>query len=228
VGTNIWLFPMKSPQRRRGQSIVARNILRLACETEGVALTEKELALPGFDLIEVFAREKKRCLSISHCSSMVAVSLASDNVGIDCEAIGRCRNWQGIARQFFTAREADYIESSSAEDRELAFLRHWVLKEAYIKAIRGSIFGDLNRLIIDARYRMSIVDADHLKTWQAWSLELSSCPIAVCTSASGPLCISLVRKVSSNVAESVVQVQPTSMADEIKVCEVYGFSNLSA
>jgi phosphopantetheine--protein transferase-like protein len=180
-------------------------MLRIICETEGIALGESELSLPGLDLIELFFNRYNIGLSIAHCRGMLAVALGPGRVGVDCELKGRSRNWQGIAQQFFTPSEAHTISVAKPDEREKAFLRHWVLKEAYIKAIHGSIFGDLNRLVVEGQ-GVSIMasECNTRNKWWTWEVELSGSMIALCSSHSGAVVFSVIDSLSSESAAPVV------------------------
>lgn len=63
--------------------------------------------------------------SISHSSDRGAIAISDKPVGIDIELI-KDRNYRSVARKF-SAREQGEI--NCLED----FLKHWVIREAYIK-----------------------------------------------------------------------------------------------
>ena len=107
--------------------------------------------------MHLFARRFQRHLSIAHCVGLVAVALSEARIGVDCEACGRQRRWLKIAEQFFSDGEFRSIARAPTSSQERLFLRHWVLKEAYIKAIRGSVFGDLNRLQLTGNNRVLLM-----------------------------------------------------------------------
>jgi phosphopantetheinyl transferase len=182
MATKVWLHPLESEQRRKRQSILARKLLRAICNLEGIGLSENELRLPGLELIELFSSRDNIGLSIAHCPGMLAIALGPDRVGVDCEVMGRRRNWQGIANVFFTPGEAQAVSAARPEDREAVFLRHWVLKEAHIKAIRGSIFGDLNRLVVDSELGPVVDNPDSTDIWRFRETEQSRSLIAACSS----------------------------------------------
>ena len=215
MATKVWLLPLEIPCRRKEQSTHARELLKIVCDLEGIVLAEKTLLLPGLQLIEQFSTDLGLGLSITHSSQMVAIALSEADVGIDCEPKGRNRNWQGIAQQFFTAKEAEVIATVNSDQRESVFLRHWVLKEAYLKALHGSIFGDLNRLVLEGPRIAKVDDCGGQRIWRGWKLELFGCSIAVCSASGGPLIISQVHQTTS-----VIQALSTSLANEIKVVKV--------
>ena len=204
MATKIWLLPLKTASRRKEQSARARELLKQVCAWEGISPPENALKLPGLQLIEQFSTNLGLCLSIAHCPMMVAIALAETDVGIDCEHQGRNRNWLGIAQQFFTAKEAEAIAAARSDQRESVFLHHWVLKEAYLKAFHGSIFGDLNRLVLEDPRNAIVDDCGRQRSWGGWKLELLGCPIAVCSASSGPLIISQVQSPAFAVIENTI------------------------
>lgn len=157
--TQIWLQKLsKGSATRDIQSKSARLLLQLACRSSGVDLNAGHLVLPGTELINRVSKDYGLDISITHCSQLVAVALGRGRLGLDCEATGRRRNWQGIADHFFTPEEASTLANVSPFDLEHIFLRHWVLKESYIKSNRGSVFGDLNRLTLANLGKMARVE----------------------------------------------------------------------
>ncbi|MBK6738483.1 MAG: 4-phosphopantetheinyl transferase family protein [Haliea sp.] len=98
---------------------------------------------------------------------------------LDCEAFGRKRNWQGIADQFFTECEADAIRQANSEMIECAFLLHWTLKEAFVKANEISIFGALNHLIVRSSTEVQLKGCGR-EHWQAWHTAVGNCVLGVC------------------------------------------------
>ena len=193
----IWLLPLKNAPQQKKQSGLARELLRVICIREGFTLNEEELNLDGLDLINLFHCRHELALSIAHCEKMLAVAIGPGRVGVDCEARGRTRNWQGMAKSFFTAGEADVISRTPPEHWESVFLRHWVLKEAYIKAVHGSIFGDLNSLFIDAGGRPALSGGGDSSLWKSWEFEFGGIRVALCGTGSEVAKFSLIDSVQA-------------------------------
>lgn len=148
VKPQLWLYPTPGGRRpgRPAQSLAARRLLARALRAAGIVVPPGVLALEGLSLRAWLAREHGLGLSISHCPGLVTVALAPRGIGLDCETPGRARDWLAIANQFFTPAEAHVLRCEPAASREAAFLYHWTLKEAAIKLLGGSVFGDLKRL----------------------------------------------------------------------------------
>jgi 4'-phosphopantetheinyl transferase len=71
--------------------------------------------------------------NLSHSGGLALIAVAHGiEVGVDVEEVKPRRDLAGLARRIFAAAERETIES--APDRERAFYRHWVAKEAFVKA----------------------------------------------------------------------------------------------
>lgn len=79
------------------------------------------------------------CFSITHSGDTALFAISEKPVGIDAEKI-RKRNFSSLLNRF-TTREQREINGDAAE-----FLRHWVVREAYIKMLGGTLAHDLKRL----------------------------------------------------------------------------------
>lgn len=82
-------------------------------------------------------------VSISHAGDVAACAVTdTGEVGVDLEYIDERRATAKVANKFFSADESAWLESQPAD----RFYMLWVLKEAWVKTIGGSVFGDVNRL----------------------------------------------------------------------------------
>ncbi len=217
LATKVWLKQCMPGLKRAAQRHLSRELLDDVCRLEGVLVTKTELALSGLELIELFAAKYQLGLSIAHCSGMIAIALAPGAIGIDCEAKGKKRNWSGIATQFFTSEEAQTIVAAKPDEHEAVFLRHWVLKEAYIKANRGSLFPDLNSLVLVSDGFAAIFDTPSPGTWRSWEMEVEGFPIAICTTSTRRLILSLATASSSEATGCTIQSLPRSLAAPIRI-----------
>lgn len=212
--TKIWLFPLKNKPRRAEQSAATRNVLRAICDWEKISITAAELTLPGLDLIKFFAANRNLGLSLAHCTDMIAIATSPGRVGVDCETPGRNRNWRGIAEEFYTPGEAKAVVCAEPGGSiESTFLSYWVLKEAYIKAIQGSIFGDLNGLVVTGRGQVKIEGPQ--SDWDCWSIQLENCPVAVCAAAGAALTVSLVQCAGAESSKYTQRTLPIAIAQKM-------------
>jgi 4'-phosphopantetheinyl transferase len=73
--------------------------------------------------------------NLSHSGDLALVAVSPDReVGVDLEWRPRVRDVEEIADRYFSASELLALEGLPADQRRDAFLRGWVLKEAYLKA----------------------------------------------------------------------------------------------
>lgn len=73
--------------------------------------------------------------NLAHSGDYALVAIARHReVGIDIESTERQSNIEKIARRFFSPTELASFLESPRDQRADAFLRHWVRKEAYLKA----------------------------------------------------------------------------------------------
>jgi 4'-phosphopantetheinyl transferase len=105
--------------------------------------------------------------NVSHSGSVGLIAIASETqVGIDVEQIKPRERQDGIARRVFTQAERDAIDGDDD------FFRHWVAKEAFVKATgRGMSSVKSFEVLLDAPggARLTHVGGD-LEEATRWSL----------------------------------------------------------
>jgi 4'-phosphopantetheinyl transferase len=73
--------------------------------------------------------------SLSHTRSLVACAVATqDDVGLDVEEVERRLASSSLAERYFAPSEAASLAALPPGERDVAFLRFWTLKEAFVKA----------------------------------------------------------------------------------------------
>ena len=179
--TKLWIHCIGREASSSEQSVLIMRFLHGICVEEGIDIHGVDFDMPGLELIERFSSELKIMLSLSHTNGLLAVALSGGHVGVDCEAKGRSRNWGKIASSFFSKAESKTILGVDNERREETFLRHWVLKEAFVKAHRESIFGSLNSLILESKTAAKIDIGANDTGWHAWLYQEGQCHVALCT-----------------------------------------------
>jgi phosphopantetheinyl transferase len=128
-------------QRRRGQYLAGRSLLRRA--------VERSTGLPAKEL-EFFTRAggKPACLagpafSVSHSGRLLACAVApAGDVGIDVQFPAPHYHTEEIASAWFTRAECAWLRRAPRD----AFYQLWVLKEAYLKCIGTGLPGGLRSL----------------------------------------------------------------------------------
>lgn len=89
-----------------------------------------------------FLSHREIFFNISHSSNYVACIIGDRPVGIDIE--GGRKGRQNLARRFFDASEAEWIEECDSDER---FFRIWTLKEAYGKAEGQGVLDILGKIV---------------------------------------------------------------------------------
>ena len=108
------------------------------------------LGLPGLDV------------GWSHSGEGLLVVLGRGlQVGVDLEWLRPRPKALNLARRFFAAAEADWLEALPGAEREPAFIRLWCAKEAVLKAHgRGLAFGLARLVFAEHGGRLALVECD--------------------------------------------------------------------
>jgi 4'-phosphopantetheinyl transferase len=73
--------------------------------------------------------------NLSHSAGRALIAVTHETeVGVDIEQIRPRADLPGVGRRVFTEAEREAIEAAGAGRRDAAFYRHWVAKEAFVKA----------------------------------------------------------------------------------------------
>ena len=112
------------------------------------------------------AHPQKLQFNVSHSGAVGLIAIASaGEVGVDVEQIKPRHDLTGLAKRVFTTREREAIGRD-----ELAFYRHWVAKEAFVKATgRGVASVRSFEVLLDAPGGARLVhvggDAEEAARW---------------------------------------------------------------
>jgi len=124
---------------------------------------------PGQVRFETDPRGKPRLLAggdiefnLAHTHDLMLLAVTRRwPVGVDVERIRRLNDAPGIARRFFTQREADWLQRVSEGRIDRAFFDLWTRKEAILKATGAGLSGGLAALELlapDGTYKGTVVD----------------------------------------------------------------------
>jgi 4'-phosphopantetheinyl transferase len=73
--------------------------------------------------------------NLSHSGPLALIAAANAReVGIDLEQVKPRHDLPGLARRMFAEAEREAIAAADPDDADRAFYRHWVAKEAFVKA----------------------------------------------------------------------------------------------
>jgi 4'-phosphopantetheinyl transferase len=98
--------------------------------------------------------------SLSHTGGLVVVAVtARPAVGVDVERAGR-RTSERVMRRALTDEELHSVAALPPTERAEAFLRHWTVKEAYLKAVGTGLSAGLRTVSVDGALTAPRIAAD--------------------------------------------------------------------
>jgi 4'-phosphopantetheinyl transferase len=111
--------------------------------------------------------------NLTHSEDWGLLAVSREEVGVDLEFTGRPLDCQGLARRFFSEREARSVESVSGSERVFAFFQIWTLKEAYVKATGRGLRLPLDNFCVfdEARWGLFTLTGQPLPGWFGCRLE---------------------------------------------------------
>jgi 4'-phosphopantetheinyl transferase len=131
----------ESPRKDRMlQGVFAEVLLRLALAEQGgpvgrdVRLVRPEGGKP-------YLEGSPFRFSLTHCGNMAACALATEEVGLDLEAVRT--EPKGVAARFFTAEENAELDAAAPVERDRLFFTLWTAKESYLKLTGKGLAGGL-------------------------------------------------------------------------------------
>ena len=87
--------------------------------------------------------------NLSHAGNQMILGVTRGRkIGVDIESRNRCTDSESIAKRFFSPIEVEQFLQFPIDERGAAFLRCWVRKEAYLKAIGTGIGGGLQNFAV--------------------------------------------------------------------------------
>jgi 4'-phosphopantetheinyl transferase len=116
--------------------------------------------------------------NLSHSADLALLAVVEDcEVGIDVERVREVNDLESLAERYF--HPAEIRDIMSAENRQLAFFRHWTAKEAVLKAFGSGITERLDHFQVPASETSSgWVDISNMPSFhhasQCWMSRLSS------------------------------------------------------
>ena len=122
--------------------------------------------------------DRSVAFSLAHCQTHAVVAVARGAlVGVDVEHHRTVTDALGIARRFFSPAETDMLMAQAAAELDETFLRLWVCKEAFVKAIGLGLSYRLDRVTIGGLHSgkpsFTFIDAEYGPASQ-WILQSAS------------------------------------------------------
>jgi len=103
--------------------------------------------------------------NLSHSGRMAALAVTCDaRVGVDLERMRSIARPDALARRFFSGEECRALVEFPPQDRNAAFLRTWVRKEAYVKAIGAGVPAGLSRFSVSVGANAPLIEATELES----------------------------------------------------------------
>ncbi|MDE0105341.1 MAG: 4'-phosphopantetheinyl transferase superfamily protein [Bryobacterales bacterium] len=98
----------------------------------------------------------------SHCQARAMFAFSRSQVGVDIEALRPLSSALRLAERFFTPSEIAEVAKQRARGQPDTFLKIWTCKEAYVKAIGGSVPQDLGtfQVALEPRRGAALLDED--------------------------------------------------------------------
>lgn len=161
---HVWFFPQWLAGQRSAQSPAVRSLLAGYLDAKDVD-------------IDYDARGKAHVrgdilhFNVSHSGEALALAVSrSQPLGVDLEHARRPRRALDLARRFFAPDEAKILEGLPESERQIAFLRLWTCKEAWVKADGGGIAAGLHHATFELGKRGEIAHPRD-RSWQAVPFE---------------------------------------------------------
>lgn len=83
--------------------------------------------------------------NISHSGSLCVVAISSEVIGVDLEDTDKKIEFLTLAKRYFSDKDFNYINNSSAELQKTLFYKLWCKREAYSKMLGISVWNTLNK-----------------------------------------------------------------------------------
>ena len=135
-------------EKAKKRFIAARSALRV--------LLGKATETDPRDIVFVFGDNGKPRLAAggplfntSDSGDVVAIVLASEELGVDIEVKRPMARRLRLARRICTTREFEQLETLPAAEREIELLRLWTCKEAALKAVGTGLSGGLRNVEVE-------------------------------------------------------------------------------
>ncbi len=161
---HVWFCPQWRVGERSAQSPAVRALLAAYLDADDV-------------LIDYDARGKAHVhddalhFNVSHSGDALALAVSrSQPLGVDLEYPRRPRRALELAQRFFTRREAEILAFLTESERQIAFLRLWTCKEAWVKADGGGLAAGLHRATFELDERGEITGPRD-RSWQVVPFE---------------------------------------------------------
>ncbi len=162
--------------QHRQRFIVGRGILRsllgryLPIEPDQLQFTYSEKGKP-------FLKHQRLQFNVAHSQGLALYAVALNHpVGVDLEQIRAIADLAALTHRFFTPNEHAAIVALPTSQQPNAFFRHWVCKEAYLKATGDGLakLQELEIYLDSNQAYLKKIPQGNLENWHLRELDLES------------------------------------------------------
>lgn len=87
--------------------------------------------------------------NLSHSGDAALLGVSRAPVGVDVEQLRSLPDSLSMAQRFFSEKEFIFLQSLHESERTLAFFKHWVCKEAFVKATGTGLVEQLHQVVVN-------------------------------------------------------------------------------
>jgi 4'-phosphopantetheinyl transferase len=87
--------------------------------------------------------------NLSHSGDTALLGVSRSPVGVDVEQLRSLPDSLSMAQRFFSEKEFIFLQSLHESERTLAFFKHWVCKEAFVKATGEGLVEQLHQVVVN-------------------------------------------------------------------------------
>ena len=147
---DLWTLPIDVPQdwlEGGGRRFGAEDLTRIRRAVTPQKQRERQASLMWQAMVRMHycgaehgSLRHGSCLSISHSARWILIAAScAGQIGVDIERRRPIRCLEALASRFFSVEEIEGFQAIDEMEREAAFFRTWVRKEAYLKAVDAGV-----------------------------------------------------------------------------------------
>lgn len=115
--------------------------------------------------------------NMSHSGDSLAIAISTEcQLGVDIECYKARNGWDGLVNKCFAPEEIAFWYDLDIGERDAAFYRFWVKKEAFVKAVGKGITLGLSQCVVNPENLSSFVSVPEgcgsEAQWQIYALDL--------------------------------------------------------
>jgi 4'-phosphopantetheinyl transferase len=106
--------------------------------------------------------------NLSHSGDTALLGVSRSPLGVDVEQLRSLPDSLSMAARFFSEKEFIFLQSLHESERALAFFKHWVCKEAFVKATGEGLVEQLHQVVVrlGPEIGWEALPSNDLNNWQ--------------------------------------------------------------